>query len=503
MGPGGTGPQGEPGPAGPQGVKGDTGAQGPQGIQGPAGATGAQGPPGPVPEAPTDGANYARKNASWSNLDPALALLAPKASPVFTGDPQAPTPTAGDSDNSIATTGFVAAAVAAAGAGAGAVRYDTPQSLPGAQQQQGRQNIYAAPFDALAYSGLQLNGGFEVSQERGGSGVGNLTGNAYIVDGWYAAAAGTVRLNSLQQAAPPLGFASFANVLNTAPSTAQASMGATDFALVLQSIEGYRISKLAWGGVGASPITLCFWTRHFLVGTYSVSIRNGDSTRSYVATYTQNVSNALEFKTITIPGDTAGNWKRDNTTGMIITFTLACGATYTAPAANTWYGASYMAAPGQVNAAASTANSVIFTGVVIVPGNEAPSMLGLPFLMRSLDQELIACQRYYQKSYSYGTLPGSPVNGGVAAVGYGIAMQVGAMAFMGMSVLLPRSMRSAPTITVYDNAGTVGKITAGATIANGVAPIISGATESAFSVFVNNVANCTGLNFNYAADARL
>ena len=49
------------------------------------------------------------------------------------------------------------------------MRYDTAQSLTAAQQQQARQNIYAAPFDAMAYSGLQINGGMEVSQEKGTS----------------------------------------------------------------------------------------------------------------------------------------------------------------------------------------------------------------------------------------------------------------------------------------------------------------------------------------------
>jgi hypothetical protein len=42
---------------------------------------------------------------------------APLASPVFTGDPKAPTPTPGDNDTSIATTAFVTAAVAAVGGG--------------------------------------------------------------------------------------------------------------------------------------------------------------------------------------------------------------------------------------------------------------------------------------------------------------------------------------------------------------------------------------------------
>jgi hypothetical protein len=46
-------------------------------------------------------------------LAAAIAELAPLASPVFTGNPTAPTPTPGDADTSIATTGFVMAALAA------------------------------------------------------------------------------------------------------------------------------------------------------------------------------------------------------------------------------------------------------------------------------------------------------------------------------------------------------------------------------------------------------
>jgi hypothetical protein len=50
--------------------------------------------------------------ASTTYVDAADALKAPLASPVFTGNPSAPTPTAGDNDTSIATTAFVTAAVA-------------------------------------------------------------------------------------------------------------------------------------------------------------------------------------------------------------------------------------------------------------------------------------------------------------------------------------------------------------------------------------------------------
>jgi hypothetical protein len=45
------------------------------------------------------------------NLSSGLAARAPLASPVFTGDPQAPTPTAADNDTSLATTAYVSTGI--------------------------------------------------------------------------------------------------------------------------------------------------------------------------------------------------------------------------------------------------------------------------------------------------------------------------------------------------------------------------------------------------------
>ena len=44
-----------------------------------------------------------------------------------------------------------------------------------------RAQLYAAPFDALAYNGMQINGGMEVSQENGTSSV-TLTGDRLAAD---------------------------------------------------------------------------------------------------------------------------------------------------------------------------------------------------------------------------------------------------------------------------------------------------------------------------------
>jgi hypothetical protein len=162
--PGPQGPQGPQGATGAQGPKGDTGAQGtqgPQGVKGDTGSTGAQGPqgnPGPGVAAggtagqvlsKIDATNY---NTQWTTgvtsvtgtapvvssggATPAISMpaatasvsghltstdwntfnnKAPLASPAFTGNPTAPTPSVGDNDTSIATTAFVTAAVTAGG----------------------------------------------------------------------------------------------------------------------------------------------------------------------------------------------------------------------------------------------------------------------------------------------------------------------------------------------------------------------------------------------------
>ena len=67
------GPKGDTGAQGIQGPKGDTGATGATGSQGPQGIQGPQGVPGsdsPLGEAPTDGKQYARKNAAWNEVAP-------------------------------------------------------------------------------------------------------------------------------------------------------------------------------------------------------------------------------------------------------------------------------------------------------------------------------------------------------------------------------------------------------------------------------------------------
>lgn len=66
----------------------------------------------PNPSFAVDMATEAELQAEVTALEALLAAKAPLADPVFTGNPQAPTPAPGDADTSVATTAFVAAAAA-------------------------------------------------------------------------------------------------------------------------------------------------------------------------------------------------------------------------------------------------------------------------------------------------------------------------------------------------------------------------------------------------------
>jgi hypothetical protein len=245
----------------------------------------------------------------------------------------------------------------------------------------------------MAYSGLQINGSFDVSQEKGNTAT--TTNGQYICDGWLANASGTMVIYMIPSNSPG-SFNGLPNSLYAQTTTAQASLAAGDYWVASQKIEGYRVARLSWGTSSAQPITIGFWTLFHVPGVYSGVIRNGALNRCYAFTYTHAAADVAQYNVITIPGDTTGTWASDNTTGMQIVFTFAAGSGNVAPSANSWLAGGYIAAPGQVNGASATTNTFRITGVIVLPGNEAPSAARSPFVMRPYDQELVTCKRYFE-----------------------------------------------------------------------------------------------------------
>ena len=324
-------------------------------------------------------------------------------------------------------------------------RYDADQSLTEAQTAQGRENLYAAPFDALAYNGMQVNGNMEVSQAFLST---LLTGGGYMVDRWANVPTATVAIMNWQQVtdAPP-GYRYSQKM--TVTTGQGASMGATDSVFYYQPIEGSRISRLAFGGANAQPVSIAFWVKANRTGTYGGCYRNGAQNRSWPFSFTINASDTWEYKTFTITGDITGTWPTDNTVGAYLFITVAAGSSKLG-ASGAWTASDIVGPTGMTNGVQATSDTFQVTGVVILPGIELPSSARSPFIARPFDQELLLCKRYFQKTCQYSELPTSTTIVGCRS-GYADAGNrvVGGFPF-------EVEMWQTPTVTVTKSSGTTG-----------------------------------------------
>jgi len=295
-----------------------------------------------------------------------------------------------------------------------------------------RSNIYAAPFDALAYNGLQMNGSCEVSQERGSAGFTAPSATSiYIQDGWgFFHATAPLAMGAFPQRAD--GPAGFANCTAANVTTGKAVLGASDQVFFQQTIEGYRIRRLSWGTANAQSLSIGFWVKTTIAGTMAVSlIGGGGSLRTYISNVVINAANTWEYKTLTIPGDTAGTWANDNTAGLIVRLCFGAGSSVQAPSTGSWLAGGFSGSSATTNFVATASNLISITGLIVLPGIELPSAARSAFIMRPYDQELMMCKRYF-----YNGVP--PLRGVTAA----------AAAASRVACLHPVEMRATPTLTI-------------------------------------------------------
>lgn len=279
-----------------------------------------------------------------------------------------------------------------------AVMYSNSQALTAAQQAQAQANIAAAPYEAESFNNILINGGMEVDQEH--AGASSTVASGYGVDGWRVTKAGTMVCTVQQVADAPPGFS---NSLKITVGTAEASLGSSDRLTISQPLEGYRVSNLAFGGSSAQSVTLGFWTKIHRAGLYSGTLQNDTLVRTIAFTFTQNVADTWEYKTVTLPGDITGTWiGNTNALALTVLFCMAVG-TGSAGTAGAWGGSGLYGATGSTNGVAATTDVFQITGVSLLPGTVAPSSTTSVNLKRSYDQELRLCQRYLEVSNAAAT----------------------------------------------------------------------------------------------------
>jgi hypothetical protein len=185
----------------------------------------------------------------------------------------------------------------------------------------------------------------------------------------------------------------FQNSYKVDVTTIDTSISSTEYAVILQRIEGYNVRDLI-----GTTFTLSFWVKSPKTGTHCVAFRNDSQDRSFVATYSITTINTWEYKTITVTNGliTAGGWDWTNGTGLEVAFMLASGSTYQTTA-NSWNTGNFLSTSAQVNVMDNVANDFFLTGVQLEPGTVAT-----PFERRNYGQELELCSRYFQLLTYYG-----------------------------------------------------------------------------------------------------
>ena len=242
-----------------------------------------------------------------------------------------------------------------------------------------------------------INGDMRIDQRNAGAAV--SAGNAYTLDRW-AVRTDTGSGNTTQQSTTvPTGFKN--SLIVTIGTGASPTSGQRNY--IQQNIEGLNVSDLAWGSASAKTVTLSFWVRSSLTGTFGGALQNSAGDRSYPFTYTISAANTYEYKTVTIAGDTTGTWLTTNGIGIALYIGLGLGSTFNGTA-GAWAAADYRSATGSTNVVATSGATFYITGVQLEVGSVAT-----PFERRDYGRELIMCQRYYETSFNAGTAPANNV----------------------------------------------------------------------------------------------
>jgi hypothetical protein len=236
-----------------------------------------------------------------------------------------------------------------------------------------------------------INGDMRIDQRNAGASVTptSVVAGTYTLDRWQSYGSQASKYSVQQNAGsvtPPVGFANYFGITSLSAYT----VGSGETFNLRQIIEGYNIADLGFGTANAKTITVSFWVRSSLTGTFSGYICNGAGDRSYVFSYTISSANTWEQKTVTITGDTSGTWLTTNGAGMFLGLNFGQGASVQGTA-GVWTAGSYFSATGQTSVVGTNGATFYITGVQLEQNTSAT-----PFERRLYNQELANCYRYYQ-----------------------------------------------------------------------------------------------------------
>jgi len=284
----------------------------------------------------------------------------------------------------------------------------------------------------ISFKNRIINSNMVIDQRNAGASVTiPATGGQYTLDRWTAGASQASKYSVQQNAGsvtPPAGFTNYLGVT----SLSAYSISSTDLFYIIQRIEGFNTADLNFGSASAKTITISFWVRSSLTGTFGGTLRNDTADRFYPFSYTISSANTWEQKSITITGDTTGTWVgATNGIGLAVYFSIGVGSTYSGTAGS-WGSTAYYSATGATSVVGTNGATFYITGVQLEVGTQATTFTTAG---GSYGAELQLCQRYYWSNpNTYQYYKGREIDRLRCA-----------------TIPFPVQMRAAPTITKISN----------------------------------------------------
>ena len=218
-------------------------------------------------------------------------------------------------------------------------------------------------------------------------------------------------------------------------TTADTSIGASEYCLLQQRIEGQNLQHVKKGTSGARQLTASFWVKGNASATYVLELYDADNTRQVSKSF--SVTSSWSKVELTFPADTTGAFDNDANVSIYFQIWLHGGSSFTSGTlSETWTSVTNAnRAAGISSFFSSTSNELYITAIQLEVSDVATE-----FEILSYPERLALCQRYYEEGFGYWN----------AAGGY-----------MREHMPFKVQKRGTPTMAVYSSIGASGSPTSG------------------------------------------
>jgi hypothetical protein len=262
-----------------------------------------------------------------------------------------------------------------------------------------------------AFKNIIINGDMSIDQRNSGSSA-TATNGGYTLDRWVTGSTQSSKFTFQQVTDAPTQFSNSIKLTSSAATTPAAS----DQYWIAQNIEGYNTAFLEYGTSDAETVSVSFYVKSSLTGTFSGSLMNSAYNYSHPFTYSISSANTWEKKSVVITGATAGTWiGATNGVGIRMYFSLGNGSNFLGTAGS-WSASQNNGATGETQFVGTSGATLFITGIQLEAGTTASDFEFLPY-----DVNENRCLRYfeeYQGANTHGGLYGGTAGGSNEYIGH-------------------------------------------------------------------------------------